>query len=146
MLESARIGQNGSSRTHLRPPGSARQQLKAPTPIQRDQSKVSRLNEAVQAGGSQRQIRDCCLKCWKELLTVSLFMISLISGLSLTTASVFRDYSNVETPDPEEFASEEPKSHTLRFSQTLLLGLISLVYSIFGLILNCIGRLPGKVS
>lgn len=72
---------------------------------------------------------------FNEFLIFTTLAIVLLAGLNLMTASLFEDQVDHED------------SGKLQFSLNLgvLLGILMIIYSIGGFILNCQNKLPGKV-
>lgn len=74
-------------------------------------------------------------KCFYEFITFTTFSISLFAGLTLMTASLFKEQVNYEEIGKLQF----------NFNLAVLLGLLVTMYSVVGFILNCLNKLPGKV-
>lgn len=86
-----------------------------------------------------------------ETLTFVLFLVALVSGLSLTSAGLFVDKNQRETSGSSGASDDDPIASTaaasgvqLNFNLSVLIGVAILAYSICGLVMNCMRRLPGK--
>lgn len=125
----------------------ARQYPKSTEPARRTNSGSS--HRSAQINGSTRlqnletydetSDHTRCANFYRETLTFALLLISLFSGSSLTAAAMSKDSFNVDPRDPTE------RAHSV-FSISLIFGILSVLYALAGMLLNCIGRLPGKVS
>lgn len=84
---------------------------------------------------------SCPQRCFYKLITQATFSSVLFSGLSLTTAKVFREQVN-----HDEVEREGGKSYHLNLSLSVFVGLLMIFYAVFGVFLNCLNRINVKVS
>lgn len=96
--------------------------------------------EDLESDRTQQQTTSelrCPQKCFYILVTQATFSLVLFSGLSLTTAGIFKEQVNHD--------ESEGDITYLTMTFSALIGLLMIIYSILGICLNWLGKINVKV-